>query len=134
MTSPPEQLYLTTLGVDYSYEKKVLDIIEHSDLDEMRSYFFQQPQWRFDRMCHFVENHDEPRSATSLGGKQEAFAASVAAWTLPGMRLTYFGQFDGLQNRLVVQLRRAASESRDSALHARYTTLMAVLAQPIFHE
>jgi len=134
MTFPMEEVYLTQLGVDYSYEKQVLDRIHERDFDKMKSYFFPQPQWKFDRMCHFVENHDEPRSARNLGGPDQAFAGSVAAWTLPGMRLTYFGQFDGLQNRLIVQLRRSYAESRDSDLHARYTTLMGVLAQPIFHE
>jgi len=134
MTSPPEQELLTNLGVDYSYNKIVLDKIEHFDVGKMREYFFAQPQWRLNRMCHFVENHDEPRAALALGGSAQSFAGSVAALTLPGMRLTYFGQYDGLRNRLGVHLRRGMPEARDAALHAKYTKLMEALDHPVFHQ
>jgi len=134
MTSPPEQEYLTNLGVDYSYNKKVLDVIEEQHLDEMRGFLFQQPQWRLNRMCHFVENHDEPRAAKSLGGQAKAFAASVAALTLPGMRLTYFGQYDGLANRLGVHLRRGTPEDKHPEVHAQYVKLMEALSHEVFHE
>merc|ERR1719330_174512 len=121
------------LGVDYSYNKQVLDLIEHNDLGEMRDYFFSQPQWRLNAMCHFIENHDEPRAALALGGQAQSFAGSVAALTLPGMRLTYFGQYDGLRNRLGVHLRRWMPEAPNPTLHARYNKLMEVLADKVFH-
>merc|ERR1719336_2797101 len=121
MTTPVEEVYLTNLGVDYSYDKKVLDVLEHENLDEMRGFLFQQPQWRLNRMCHFVENHDEPRAAHSFGGEAKAFAGSVAALTLPGMRLAYFGQYDGLANRLGVHLRRGTPEDRHPEIHAQYS-------------
>jgi len=134
MTSPPEQELLTNLGVDYSYNKAMLDAIEHKDLGEMRNYMFNQPQWRLNRMCHFVENHDEPRAALALGGTAQSFAGSVVALTIPGMRLTYFGQYDGLKNRLGVHLRRGMPEERNSGLHAQYTKLMEALSADVFHE
>lgn len=134
MTSPPEQEYLTQLGVDYSYNKKVLDLIEHNDLGEMRDYLFNQPQSLLNRMCHFTENHDEPRAALALGGQQQSFVGTVAALTLPGMRLTYFGQYDGLKNRLGVHLRRWTPEPRSPEVHAQYTALMRALSEKVFHE
>lgn len=134
MTSPPEQELLTILGVDYSYNKEVLDKIEHKELGKMQDYLFGQQQSRLNKMCHFVENHDEPRAAYSLGGPQQSFTGSVAALTLPGMRLTYFGQYDGLQNRLGVHLRRAMPEGRDTGLHAQYQKLLEALSHEVFHK
>jgi len=65
----------------------------------------------------------------------KAFSGSVAALTLPGMRLTYFGQYDGLKNRLGVHLRRPhTTEARNSSIHAKYTKLMQALSNPLFHE
>merc|ERR1740121_1502114 len=72
---------------------------------------FQSPQWSLNRMCHFVENHDEPRAAHSFGG-----------------------QYDGLKNRLGVHLRRGMPEARNASTHAQYTKLMGVLSHTIFHE
>merc|ERR1719203_2237845 len=93
MTSPPEQELLTNLGVDYSHNKQVLDLIEHNDLGEMRDYFFAQPQWRLNKMCHFVENHDEPRAALALGGPPQ----SGSGWRLTAWRWEHNGE-----KRLVV--------------------------------
>jgi len=134
MTSPPEQELLTNLGVDYSYNKVVLDKIEHKDLGELRGYMFNEPQWKLNRMCHFVENHDEPRAALALGGTAQSLAGSIVALTIPGMRLTYFGQYDGLKNRLGVHLRRGMPEERNTGLHAQYTKLMEALSEDVFHE
>merc|ERR1712060_1014317 len=100
----------------------------------MRNLLFQSPQWSLNRMCHFVENHDEPRAAHSFSSVDKAFTGSVAALTLPGMRLTYFGQYDGLKNRLGVHLRRWMPEAPNSALHARYTKFMGALADKVFHD
>lgn len=133
MTTPPEQEYLTNLGIDYSYNKVVLDKLEHKHLEDFRGYVSSQSNGYLAQACHFTENHDEPRAALSLGGQEQSFAGAIAALTLPGMRLTHFGQYDGLSNRLGVHLRRWTPEAPNSALHARYTKLMEVLAHQVFH-
>merc|ERR1719350_2536182 len=134
MSVPPEQELLTQLGVDYSYNKQVLDVLEDYSLDSMRNLLFQSPQWSLNKMCHFVENHDEKRVAHSFGSAEKGFAGSVAALTLPGMRLAYFGQYDGLKNRLGVHLRRGMPEAHNASIHAQYTKLMGVISHAIFHE
>jgi len=132
-TSPPEQELLTKLGVDYSYNKVVLDKLEHQHLDDLRGYISSQPQSVLNKMCHFTENHDEPRAALSLGGQAQSFAGAVVALTIPGARLTFQGQYDGLKNRLGIHLRRAMPEQGNPDLHAQYTKLMEAVNHPIFH-
>merc|ERR1712217_999616 len=96
----------------------ILDKLEEKHLDEFRGYVSSQSDLYFSRMCHFTENHDEPRAALSLGGLEESMVGAIAALTLPGMRLTYFGQYDGLRNRLGVHLRRWMPETPNATLHS----------------
>jgi len=133
-TSPPEKQKLQSLGFDVVYDKTVLDNLDAGNLDSLKGYIGSQRQAFFRHTAHFVENHDEPRSVAALGGPEQAFAGAVVAATLPGLRLFYFGQFDGLSARLVVQLRRAVAQAPDEALHRRYTALLRALADDVFHE
>jgi hypothetical protein len=108
------------LGFNYVYDKTVLDDLEvrcrscrrapmfafaqfvthcvlvlrlqGNNLDTLRAYISGQGTQLF-KGAHFTENHDEPRAAAALGGDQQAFAGTVVATTLPGLRLFYFGQF-----------------------------------------
>jgi len=127
----PEKQLLVSLGFDFIYDKDVLDNMERG-LDNIRGYVAGRGEQYLSHATHFVENHDEPRAAHALGGEQQAFVGAVLAATLPGMRLFYDGQFDGFKNRLVVQLRRAASEPRNPELHHQYTKFLGVLADPVF--
>jgi len=133
-TSPPEQELLTKLGVDYSYNKVVLDKLEHMHLDDLQNYIKSQPESVLRKMCHFVENHDEPRAALSLQGKEQSLAGSVVALTIPGSRLTFQGQYEGLKNRLGIHLRRAMPEQADLGLHAKYQKLLEAIKDPVFHK
>merc|ERR1719336_2511647 len=91
-TNPPEKQKLQDLGFDVVYDKVVLDDLVTGNLDTVRGYLGSQSQGYLARTAHFVENHDEKRSAAALGGKQQAFAGAVVASTIPGLRLFFFGQ------------------------------------------
>eukprot|EP00928_Gymnodinium_smaydae_P015776 TRINITY_DN1584_c0_g1_i3.p1 TRINITY_DN1584_c0_g1~~TRINITY_DN1584_c0_g1_i3.p1 ORF type:complete len:535 (+),score=103.23 TRINITY_DN1584_c0_g1_i3:65-1669(+) len=131
--SPSEKPTLQNLGFDFVYDKDVLDNLNGGNLDAIRGYIRSRSQPFFEKTAHFVENHDEPRSAASLGGQQQAFIGSVVASTLPGLRLFYFGQFDGFSAKLDVQLRRATKQVPNADLHARYTTLLRIISDDVFH-
>lgn len=133
MTSPPEKTFLQNLGFDVVYDKTVLDDLKTGDLDTLRTYIGSQSQGFFQATAHFVENHDEHRSAENLKGQQQAFAGSVVASTIPGVKLFYFGQFDGFAKKLDVQLRRATKESPNLTLHKQYTDLLRLLKDEVFH-
>lgn len=130
--TPPEKPTLQRLGFDFVYDKTVLDNLDGHNLDAIRGYIKGQSQNFFERTAHFVENHDEPRSAASLGGQQQAFAGAVVAATIPGLRLFYFGQFDGFSAKLDVQLRRATRQVPNLQLHAQYTKLLQILSDDVF--
>jgi len=133
MTNPPEKQLLQELGFDVVYDKSVLDQLDSGNLDGLRGYIGSQSQGFFEHTAHFVENHDEKRSASALGGQQQAFVGSVVASTIPGLRLFYFGQFDGFASKLDVQLRRASAETPNTALQAQYRNLLSVISHEVFH-
>lgn len=132
ITSPPEKDLLQNLGFDFVYDKTVLDNLKDGNLDAFRDYIGGTSQDFFEHVAHFVENHDEDRAAYSLHGQQQAFAGSVVASTIPGLRLFYHGQFDGFTQKLGVQVRRAVSEQPNPVLHAQYSKLLSVLSAPVF--
>jgi hypothetical protein len=63
-----------------------------------------------------------------LGGDQQAFAGTVVTATLPGLRLFFFGQFQGFKNKLDVHLRRAVSESSNSTVQTLYNQLTNIIS------
>lgn len=132
-TNPPEKQMLQGLGFDFVYDKTVLDNLHSFNLDNVRGYIRSQSQAFFAHTAHFVENHDEQRSAKALGGPDQAFAGAVIASTMPGLRLFYFGQFEGFTAKLDVQLRRATKQAPDEKLDKQYATLLKVLADDVFH-
>mmetsp|Transcript_39437 Transcript_39437/g.89674 ORF Transcript_39437/g.89674 Transcript_39437/m.89674 type:complete len:535 (-) Transcript_39437:143-1747(-) len=134
LTHPAEKQKLQELGFDIVYDKTVLDNLKVGNLDSIKGYIGSQSQDFFRHTAHFVENHDEPRSAALLGGPNQAFIGSVVASTIPGLRLFYFGQFDGFSAKLDVQLRRATAQAPNKVLHRQYTALLKVLADDVFHE
>ena len=89
----PEDVTLQGLGIDYTYNKNVLDLLKANNLDALRGYIAPTSQAYFARTAHFVENHDEPRAAAALGGAPQAFAGAAIISTLPGLRLYFKGEF-----------------------------------------
>jgi hypothetical protein len=85
-----------------------------------------------DRLARFLENHDEPRSAATLGRRQPAAAVLLA--TLPGMRFYFDGQLEGRRLRTPVQLGRWHDEPLDRATQDLYERLLRVTASPLFHD
>jgi len=134
ISKTPEKELLVQLGFDYVYDKVVLDNLESGHLDNTRNYIASMSQDKFMHTMHFVENHDEPRSAAALGGPEQAFAGAVVAQTLPGARLFFMGEYDGFKSKLVVQLRRASKEPLNPDLHAKYDKLLDILSDDVFHK
>jgi glycosidase len=79
----------------------------------MKAYLISQTANYFSEGVFFVENHDDNRAAgtssqggVGLGSLPRALAASMVTSTLPGMKLFYHGQLQGLGNKMDVHLRR----------------------------
>ncbi len=79
----------------------------------------------------FLENHDEPRAATTFPpGKAQAAAVTTLSQT--GARLVHEGQLDGRRVHVPVFLARRPEEAPDADLRAFYERLFAALADPVF--
>jgi hypothetical protein len=84
-------------------------------------------------MMRFLENHDEPRAADTLGIERQVPAAALTL-TLPGAMLLFDGQLTGSVVKLPVQLGRAPDEPQNEGLHLFYKKLLKDLQDPIYKE
>lgn len=83
------------------------------------------------KLVRFIENHDEPRAASTFGPGQ-ARAVAVTVGTLPGAKLFHEGQLEGCQVKLPVQLGRRPVEPVDEGLRTFYARLLESIHHPVF--
>jgi hypothetical protein len=117
-------------GFDYCYDKKLYDRMEHADTESVRLHLLADMSYQHG-LVRFLENHDEPRAASSFA-VEKARAAAVALLTIPGAKLLHEGQFEGRKVRLPVFLSRRPNESPDRKLQAFYRRLLAETAREVF--
>ena len=113
---------LLAQGFDYCYDKRLYDQIVARDPAGLRSHLAEEIADQR-RMVRFLENHDEPRVATTLPAPAQRSSA-VAIMTLPGAVLLYEGQFEGRTQRPPVQLGRRPDEEADPDLRHFYADLL----------
>eukprot|EP00929_Paragymnodinium_shiwhaense_P062486 TRINITY_DN31195_c0_g1_i2.p1 TRINITY_DN31195_c0_g1~~TRINITY_DN31195_c0_g1_i2.p1 ORF type:complete len:378 (+),score=29.11 TRINITY_DN31195_c0_g1_i2:159-1292(+) len=108
-----EQIYpngtgreLLRQGFDAVYDKVTYDRLSEGHMDRLRDHLLHCEELPRGHLCHFTENHDEPR-AFSHFGEERAAAATVVSLTLPGPRLLMWQQEAACRTRLAVHLRRA---------------------------
>ena len=119
-------------GFDYTYDKRLYDRMLEGDPEKIRVHLLADPDYQR-RMIRFLENHDEPRAADTLGEKRQP-AAAAFTFTLPGAMLFFDGQLTGSKVKLPVQLGRAPDEPVDEGLRLFYQKLLADLQHPIYAE
>ena len=113
-------------GFDLCYDKRLYDRMVHEDAGAVREHLRAGRDYQ-DRLVRFLENHDEPRAATSMSGDRGR-AAAIAVATLPGAALWHDGQFEGRRTHLPVFLARYPDERPDLTLRAFYHRLLAATA------
>ncbi|HEY3704676.1 MAG TPA: alpha-amylase family glycosyl hydrolase [Terracidiphilus sp.] len=117
-------------GFDYCYDKKLYDLLEHSNAEAVRLHLCADLAYQ-KKLLRFIENHDEPRAASAFAGaKQRAAALTVA--TLPGIRMFHEGEFEGRTVRPPVFLGRRPEEPADEGLRRFYRKLLTAVNRPIF--
>jgi alpha amylase-like protein len=121
-------------GFHFAYDKRLLDAFHgpaHETAGRVRALLASgAPDSR--RLARFLENHDEPRSAATLGGCVTAAAALVS--TVPGMRVFYDGQFEGRRVKMPVQLARWPEEAPDHETGRLYDRLLRTASADVFHD
>jgi hypothetical protein len=123
---------LQQLGFDFCYDKKLYDRLEHNYAESVRLHLCADLIYQ-SKLLRFIENHDEPRAAAIFSTeKEKAFALTTS--TLPGMRLSHEGQFEGRKVRLPVFLGRRPTETADRDMQVFYRKLMNAVNRPIFRD
>src|SRR5262249_27693300 len=112
-------------GFDYTYDKRLYDRLRERHARPVREHFHAGLDYQ-DKLARFLENHDEPRAASTFPpGIHEA--AAVITFLSPGLRFFHQGQFQGRKKRISPHLGRAPDEPIDVALGQFYTRLLDVL-------
>jgi Alpha amylase, catalytic domain len=119
-------------GFDFCYDKRLYDRLEHGNAESIRQHLCADPGYQA-KLLRFIENHDEPRAATTFSSAKER-AAAVTIATLPGARLFHEGQFEGRRIRLPVFLSRRPAELADQPLQVFYHWLLDAINGPVFRE
>jgi len=121
---------LMQLGFDCCYDKRLYDRLATDNAESVRLHLLADPSHQ-ERLVRFIENHDEPRSASVFPGER-LHAAAVTAATLPGYKLFHQGQFEGNTVRLPVFLTRKPFERVNQDLLAFYARLLDAIDRPVF--
>ena len=109
-------------GFDYCYDKRLYDRLLHESAGDVRGHLLADVAYQR-RLVRFLENHDEPRAASTMPRAKECAAAVMIA-TLPGMTLWHEGQFEGRRVRPPVFLARRPDEPADGELRVFYHRLL----------
>jgi hypothetical protein len=118
-------------GFDFTYDKRLYDRLRDGPARSAREHLQAAPAFS-ERCLRFLENHDEPRAATTFDLARHR-AAAVIAYFVPGMRFLHEGQIDGRRVHVPMQLARRPAEPVDQALRAFYRRLLAAMARPEVH-
>ena len=115
-------------GFDFTYDKRLYDRLIEGNVLQVRDHLradmdFQQ------RSARFLENHDEPRAASTFGPARHR-AAAVITFLCPGLRFFHHGQLEGAKLRLPVHLCRLPVEPVDEELRGFYLSLLGCLRSP----
>lgn len=117
-------------GFDYTYDKTLYDRIMQGDVTHLRDHLLAPLSYQ-SHQVRFIENHDEPRAASSLGMEKSRPAATLIC-TLPGAVLLHAGQFEGRTIKLPVQINRQPHETPNKPLQKFYRRLLAETRDPIY--
>jgi len=116
-------------GFDYAYDKRLYDRLREGHARPVREHLCAGLDFQ-NKLARFLENHDEPRAATTFSHEMHE-AAAVIAFLSPGLRFFHQGQFEGREKRISPHLVRAPEEPIDGALQQFYDRLLAVIRQPV---
>jgi hypothetical protein len=119
-------------GFDYAYDKRLYDRLREGHARPVREHLYAGLNYQ-DKLARFLENHDEPRAATTFSREMHE-AAALITFLSPGLRFFHQGQFEGRRKRISPHLVRAPQEPRDEGVQRFYDRLLCVLASAAVRE
>lgn len=117
-------------GFDYTYDKRLYDRLRDGCTESVRGHLCADLDFQ-NKLVRFLENHDEPRAATTFDLDMYR-AAAVITYTIPGLRFFHQGQLDGWTKQISPHLVRGPEEVPNQSLTDFHEELLAVLRNPIF--
>jgi len=119
-------------GFDFTYDKRLYDRLRAGHARPIREHFYAGLDYQ-NKLARFLENHDEPRAASTFApGVHQA--AAVITFLSPGLRFFHQGQFQGRKKRISPHLGRAPEEPVDEQLERFYNRLLVVLRQTVVRD
>jgi len=119
-------------GFDATYDKRLYDRLA-GDPGAVLGHLHADDDYQA-RSARFLENHDEPRAATTFGDGDRHRAAAVVTYLVPGLRFFEDGQREARRIHVPVHLCRAPVEPGRTELLDFYDRLLRVLADPVVHD
>ena len=116
-------------GFDYTYDKRLYDRLREGHAKPVREHLYADLNYQ-NRMARFLENHDEPRAATSFSIEIQQ-AAAVITYLSPGLRFFHQGQLEGKTKRISPHLVRGPKEPEIKELKDFYNSLINILSRQI---
>ena len=116
-------------GFDYTYDKRLYDRLRDGHARPVREHFHAGLDYQ-NKLVRFLENHDEPRVATTFAPEVHSAAAAIT-YLSPGLRFFHQGQMEGRRKRISPHLCRAPEEPPDQAIEEFYERLLSVLRRPV---
>jgi hypothetical protein len=115
-------------GFDYTYDKRLYDRLREGHARPVRDHLRADPEFQR-KSARFLENHDEPRAASTFPeGMYEA--AAIVTFLCPGLRFFHQGQIEGWKKRIPVHLSRGPVEPEDAGVQRFYADLFECLRRP----
>ena len=119
-------------GFDYAYDKRLYDRLCEGHARAVREHFYAGNDYQ-DKLARFLENHDEPRAASTFDLKVHE-AAAVITFLSPGLRFFHQGQFEGRKKRISPHLVRAPQEHVIKELQKFYNSLLSIIKENVFRD
>jgi hypothetical protein len=119
-------------GFDYTYDKRLYDRLVLGDAAAVRGHLHAHLEFQ-EHSARFLENHDEPRAASTFSVAQHQ-AAAVIAFFCPGLRFLHQGQLEGATVHVPTHLCRRPAEAVNEDVVGFYDKLLACLRNPGLHE
>ncbi|MGD9679873.1 MAG: alpha-amylase family glycosyl hydrolase [Candidatus Obscuribacterales bacterium] len=115
-------------GFNYTYDKRLYDRLRQGDAHAVREHFWADLDYQ-KHSARFLENHDEPRAASTFPPDQHK-AAAVLTFLCPGLRFLHEGQFEGFKKHVSVHLNRRPDETANPEMTHFYESLMGCITLP----
>jgi hypothetical protein len=119
-------------GFGYCYDKRLYDRLREGHVKPIRDHLLAGLDYQ-DKLARFLENHDEPRAASTFPWPQHQ-ATAIITFLSPGLRFFYDGQFEGAQIRVPTHLCRGPVEPANPQIAVFYLRLLATLKMSAFRD